>query len=143
MVDKGPDTIAAPSAAGNMVTDYSLPVIGQHLVTAPADAGAIFPEAGQHRLITIIHDRTAMTRHVAGAGIVLALRRLGRDRRRKNGKGNNKRKERNKPDHHFNPQSIPRLGINSGIASYQPVHIQSDRGCDEIVAPNRPALGRR
>jgi hypothetical protein len=123
--------------------DRLLPVIGEHLVAASADASAVFLQTREHRLVTIIHDGTAVTRHVAGACIVLALRRLRRDGRRQNGKGNNQRKERNKPDHYVNPQSIPRLGINSGITSYQPVHIQSDLGCDEIVAPNPPTLGRR
>src|ERR1700761_8618638 len=103
----------------------SLPVIDQHLVAAPADAGAVFFQAGQHCLVTVVHDSAAMTHHVAGAGIVFTLLYLRGSHRGKGNrsKSNNKRKERNKPDHHFSPQSIPPdREINSGIASYQPVH---------------------
>jgi len=53
-----------------------LAVFNQDLVAASADAGAMSLQAGQHRLITIIHDGSAVPHHVAGAGIVLALRYL-------------------------------------------------------------------
>lgn len=53
-----------------------LAVIDENLVAAPADAGAMFLQAGQHRLITIIHDGSAVPHHVAGAGVVFALRWL-------------------------------------------------------------------
>lgn len=84
-----------------------LPVINQDFVAAPADVGAVFLQAGQHRLVTIIHDGAAMPNHVAGAGIVLALRHLRGRRRSKDNRGKgDKRKKRNKPDHHFNPRSV-------------------------------------
>ena len=89
----------------------SLPVLNQNPVAAPADMGAVVLEAGQYRLITIIHDGPAVPHHVAGAGIVLALGRLrGRRRRKNNGSKGNKRKERNKPDHHFSPQNASPMG---------------------------------
>ncbi len=50
-----------------------MPVIDQDLVAALADARAMLLQAGQHGRVAVIHDRTAVTRHVAGTGVVLAL----------------------------------------------------------------------
>jgi hypothetical protein len=92
-----------------------LTVFDQNLVAAPADPGAMLLQAGQHRLIAIIHDGSAVPHHVAGAGIVLPLRWLRGSRRSngKRGKGDNGKK-RNKPDHYFSPQKThPRSGPDS------------------------------
>jgi hypothetical protein len=99
-------TFSGPSSRG---ANSLLPVIDQDLVAALADARAMLFQAGQHGRVAVIHDRTAVTRHVAGTGVVLALLDLrgghgSEDRRRKDNK-RNERREQNRPDHHFSPQS--------------------------------------
>jgi hypothetical protein len=53
-----------------------LTVIDQDLVATLADMGAVVLQAGQHGLVAVIHDGPTMPDHVAGAGVVLALRGL-------------------------------------------------------------------
>jgi hypothetical protein len=56
-----------------------LPVLGQNFLAGLAQAAAVLLQACQHGLIAIAHYRPAMTRHVAGAGVMpLLLRRRRR-----------------------------------------------------------------
>jgi len=119
-----------------------LAVLNQNPVAAPADAGAMFLQAGQHRLIAIIHDGSAVPDHISGAGIVLALRGLRGSRRSngKRGKGDNGKK-RNKPDHYFSPQTrIPDRDRIPDIASVNAFASRTDQWPRRKF---RAALGRR
>jgi hypothetical protein len=119
-----------------------LAVLNQNPVTAPADAGAMFLQAGQHRLIAIIHDGSAVPDHVSGAGIVLALRGLRGSRRSngKRGKGDNGKK-RNKPDHYFSPQK--RIPDRDRIPYIASVNAFASRTDQRPRRKSRAALGGR
>src|SRR5580692_10939448 len=87
-------------ASGERLRDDLLPVVGQHLVAGLAEAGAVLLQAGEHHLIAVIHDRAAVPRHVACAGVVAGLLLLRPGSRRQRGRSqNDKRNNQNKSGH--------------------------------------------
>jgi len=55
-----------------------LPVLSQNLLAGLAQSGSVLLQTGQHGLVTVAHHRAAMTRDIAGAGVMALLLRRRR-----------------------------------------------------------------